>query len=106
MLYHHGSADFLFLCISVATSGRFFNYLTIAQAGERSYPLIAPIGSVSSANFTIAQAGERSSLIASIGSVLHDVVEIDICSLREALTHGHMPVFGMATFGKITIITV
>ena len=26
-------------------------YLTIAQAGERSYPLIAPIGSVSSAKF-------------------------------------------------------
>ena len=35
----------------LAFSSSFFNYLTIAQAGERSYPLIAPIGSVISAKF-------------------------------------------------------
>ena len=35
----------------LAFSSSFFNYLTIAQAGERSYPLITPIGSVSSAKF-------------------------------------------------------
>ena len=35
----------------LAFSLSFFNYLTIAQAGERSYPLIAPIESVSSAKF-------------------------------------------------------
>ena len=35
----------------LAFSSSFFNYLTISQAGERSYPLIAPIGSVISAKF-------------------------------------------------------
>jgi hypothetical protein len=33
----------------LAFSLSFFNVLTIAQAAERSYPIIAPIGSVSSA---------------------------------------------------------
>ena len=35
----------------LAFSLSFFNVLTIAQAAERSYPIIAPIGSVSSAKF-------------------------------------------------------
>lgn len=35
----------------LAFSLSFFNVLTIAQATERSYPIIAPIGSVSSAKF-------------------------------------------------------
>ena len=35
----------------LAFSSSFFNVLTIAQAAERSYPVIAPIGSVSSAKF-------------------------------------------------------
>ena len=44
MLYHHGSANFPFLCISAAhiwpSLQVFFNYLTISQAAECSYPLI------------------------------------------------------------------
>ena len=35
----------------LAFSSSFFNYLSISQAAERSYPPTAPIGSVSSANF-------------------------------------------------------
>jgi hypothetical protein len=35
----------------LAFSLSFFNVLTIAQAAERSYPTIAPFGSVSSAKF-------------------------------------------------------
>ena len=35
----------------LAFSLSFFNVLTIAQAAERSYPIIAPIGSVISAKF-------------------------------------------------------
>ena len=35
----------------LAFSSSLLNYLTISHAGECSYPLIAPIGSVSSAKF-------------------------------------------------------